>query len=91
VLPPEGSELTEAQARVEGCRPQRPLIDGQGSDQLRGFGWRGDSVTLAANRWKLEPRRRVDRDFAPSGGAAADRPEGHDRVADRARVGTLGE
>jgi hypothetical protein len=91
VSPSEGHQLAAAEARVEGCRPDRSIAVGYSSQEALGLLGRRDPLTSAADGWQPEVSARVDRQVAVLDRPAEDHAEGHERVPDRRRVAPVGK
>jgi hypothetical protein len=90
VGPDECLEFAEAEAGVEGDCPERAFGEGEGGEQLGGFGGAGDAFAAAADGGKGERQGWVDGDVAAGVGAAVDRSQREEGVADGARGEPLG-
>ena len=71
--PVEGLEFAEAEAGVEGGRPDRPFGEGERVEQCVCFGGGGDPVAAAADGRQRELEGGVEGDLAAVEGAAVDR------------------
>ena len=81
----EGLEFAEAEAGVEGGGPDRAVGGLEGVEERFDLGWCGDPFPVAADGGEREFEGGVDGDLAAAVGAAVDRPQRQDGVADAAR------